>query len=108
MNGFRTVVIKDQFESLLDFPFDGVIIDNIKDPYKQVCQIYLDNYQNGYYYECIIEYHDLSGLRYPDYRGMTVTRGGFREAIQKASLSGRVIEINKCGCEVYSIAYENQ
>ena len=107
MNTFRTVIIKDQLNSLLDFPFNDINIDDIKSPYKQVWKIYLDDYQNGYYNKCIIEYHDLSGLRYPGYREMVVTRGGFKEAIQKASLFGKIIEIGKCGGDVYSIAYES-
>lgn len=62
---------------------------------------------DGVYHRCRCIYDDLEPISYPRSRHELIeTRGSLVEAVQKGSLFGAIIEIDRCGDDLYCAYYE--
>ena len=96
--GLRRTDLRGSWLSLLEI--------TIPDDIELVQSIHLKDRLKDKYYSCLIFYDDLEPIEYPDNRWSTIeTAGTIKEAIEKASLYGTVIEINRCGINLYCAIY---
>lgn len=100
------IILKGYYKSLLDVPLKNLFKEGVI-----VRHIYLKDWRDGKYRTCIIEYHDFANTYYEHNNSMVVlTKGNVREAIEKGSVGGNIIEAyndhhNNVGNSVYTVWY---
>lgn len=91
------------WSSLLDVPIPdtflwGIVLTHYNDSSNEGCRCYLS---------CTYQMDDLAGIEYPRNRCELIeTNGGFRSAIEKGSQFGTVIEVGRCGTNLYNVIYQ--